>query len=154
MRLDEIKIIDMKSSKWDEKLSDPKTGKYFFTDKQYVSYRGKGRRPDYYWTWERFDPRNNYMDLNSAKFKGFEPVSLGDPDFLPEGVPPVHGSGYFVFVDVVLVKCPLEVELRRRKEARDMSDNAKKATIGRFKREAAGIGAGLSDAEADDLLGM
>lgn len=151
MRLDEIRIIDLKSSKWDEAQSDPKEGKYVFTDKKYVNYKGAGRRPDYWWTWERFDPRNNYMDLDAAKWRGFVPVKKDDPDFQPDGVPP-NAEGNYVYVDTILVKCALIDELRRRDSNVKDAQGQKKSVRNKFAQETDSAGAGLSQGEIDDML--
>ena len=34
MYLQEIKFVDLKTSKWDKKKSDPARGEYFFIDKR------------------------------------------------------------------------------------------------------------------------
>ena len=58
MYLQEIKIVDLRTSKWDKEKSDPAKGEYYFTDKRYINYRGdRAAIPPFKFEWNRYNPR-------------------------------------------------------------------------------------------------
>lgn len=151
--LSDVRIIDLKHSKWNETTSSPKKGVYDFSEKSYVNYADKGRRPDFFLTWERWEPSNGYREFNQSRVKyQASHVLVSEKQFWPEGVPP-DGEGKYVFGDAVLIKYPLIVELKRRAEAREISMRGAKARLDRFKGEMKRGGSDISDAMIDEMLG-
>lgn len=151
MNLQDIRIIDLKKSAFDAKLSKPDEGEYVFLDKKYIQ---GNHSENSFFSWCRYEPRNGYRELNEWRIKfGYLPVRVADKDFVPDGVPK-NAEGHFVYGDLILVKCPLIEELKRRAEAEDMSKGAAKAKIRGFgeqmKREDASIPQGM----IDEMLGL
>lgn len=153
MNLGDVKVVDLKHSAWDAKESCPKKGHYVFSDKKYVNYTDRARRPDYFLTWERWDPRNGYREYNDSRVKyGASHVLSTEKEFWPEGVPP-DGENKYVFGDAVLIKYPLIVELKRRAFARDMANRGAKAKMDQFKSQMKQDGADIPDSLIDEMVG-
>jgi len=147
--LSEIKVIDLTHSEWDREKSDPSRGEYIFTgEKAYIdssAYRTAARRPAWYFCWIRNDPRDGYKDVRDHQIKwGYSHVTLDDP-YWPEGLPPTNG--HYVYGDVVLMKCPLIRELKKREEAKQMSDAQAMSTFSKFEKTIDEAGAGLTTAD-------
>lgn len=152
MYLGQIKIVDLRHSTWDREKSNPEEGQYDITDKQYVDYDTKARRPQYYFLWVRYNPADGLRTVRDYKIQwGFNYVTIDDP-FWPEGVPLTEGK--YLFGDVVLMKCQLITELRRREVAKQMSEAQSMTAFRGFKSNAAAAGVNLKegDEEAIDKL--
>ena len=147
MYLQEIQVVDLNNSIWDKKKSDPSKGEYEFTQKEYVDYLTKGRRPAWYFCWVRNNPMDGYKDVRDYQVKWkFSYVTVDDP-YWPEGLAP-H-NGHYEYGDVVLMKCPLVEELKRRKLAKDMSDAQAMSGFRAFDEFTKQAGAGLTIKDQD-----
>lgn len=151
MYLGEIKIVDLTRTPWDREKSDPSRGEYvFLTDeKAYVdgaAYHTKATRPPWFFRWIRYEPRDNYKDVRDYQVKWQYSYVTPDDPYWPEGLSP-DSQGHYVYGDVVLMKCPLVVELRRRELARQMSDSLSMSAYSKFEKETEQAGADLSVAD-------
>jgi hypothetical protein len=146
--LNEIQIVDLNNSLWDKEKSDPSKGEYEFTKKVYIDYQTKVQRPNWYFTWVRNNPRDGYKDVRDYQVKWkFTYVTKDDP-YWPEGLSP-DVNGQYTYGDVVLMKCPLIEELKRRKLSKDMSDGQAMSGIKAFDKAADEAGAGLTSKDQD-----
>jgi hypothetical protein len=149
MYLGQIKIVDLRHSTWDKEQSKPAEGQYALTDKQYVDYGTKARRPPFYFLWVRYNPADGLRTVRDYKTQwGFSYVTVDDP-FWPEGVPLTEGK--YLFGDVVLMKCSLITELRRREEAKAMSDAMSMNAYRRFKDQAKAGGVSLREGDEEEI---
>lgn len=147
MYLGQIKIVDLRHSTIDSKKSKPAEGKYEFLDKQYIDYQVRGRRPPHYFLWVRYNPADGLRTVREYETSwGFTYVTADDP-FWPEGLPLREGK--YIFGDVVLMKCPLIIELKRREEARLQSEGQSMSSMKRFQQQAKESGVELSGADED-----
>jgi hypothetical protein len=149
MKLAQIRVIDLGSSVIDEKKSNPKKGEYVFISKRYVSYQGAGPRPNWFFTWERYTPVNGFREIEDAKSRGFSFVEAGIDPYAADSVTP-NALGYYVFGDLVLMKCPLLMELERRVEQAELSKGAGKAKLAAFRQEVRAEGGEVSE----DLMSL
>ncbi len=149
MFLGEIKIVDLRHSTIDHDKSNVAEGVFEFTDKQYVEYHVKIRRPEWYFRWVRYNPTDGLKDVRNHRVKwGFSYVTQDDP-FWPEGIPLTEGK--YIFGDAVLMKCKLLAELKRREEAKKFSDAMSMSAYRKFQSEAGAAGIALSHADEDYL---
>lgn len=156
MDLSDIKFVDMRVSKWDKETAVPEEGKYDFDEKVYVDYRSPEiPRPDIHLYWERYDPRNNYLELRDAKYRfgnsGYIPVEMEDP-YWPEPLAP-DVNGHYVFGDLILVKCKLVDYLRdklERKKIDEQQTGQKK--LDKLQADMDREGAGVSFTDIEELL--
>ena len=122
MLLKDIKLIDLKRSKIDKKNSDPDKGIYRFepNGKVYVSWKDPATRPPHYVKWNRNDPR----DIERWRsLWNYSEVTAKDP-YWPEGIK-VNEAGYYVYqTDMILMKCPLEDYVNKRKREIEKSELA------------------------------
>ena len=152
MNLSDVRIVDLKHSKWDQTQSSIKKGNYIFDEKVYVNYGDKGRRPDVFLTWERWDPSNGYREFNHARVKyGASHVLSSEKEFYPDGVAP-DSEGKYVFGDAVLIKYPLIVELKRRAQAREIANRGAKARLDQFKGQMKRESSDIPDSLIDEML--
>jgi len=145
--LGEIKIVDLTNSDWDREKSDPGRGEYAFTGKKvYVdgeAYRTTARRPAWFFCWIRYDSRDGFKDVRDHQIKWKYSYVTPDDPYWPEGLPP-DVNGRYVYGDVVLMKCPLIEELRKRELARQMSEGMAMSSYQKFENTVDEAGAGLS----------
>ena len=151
MFLKDIKIVDLRFSDINMAESEPDKGYYVFNHSEEISYKDPGRRPDWFFRWERYDSSNNYREFRDAKFHGWSPVINGTDPFIPAGVG-VNAEKMFIFSDVVLMKrrlmdVLLEAE-EKQKKAKTQATNRVKA----FKDQMKAQGAGIPDSMVDDLV--
>ncbi len=138
-------IVDLRKSKIDEKLSDPKSGKYVFLEKVYI--KGKNHSEDKFFSW----CRNRDTDVTEWRLSyGFETVKAVVDPYWPEGITPA-ADGVYVKGDLVLVMCPIELEIRRRVEEEQMGKRQQKAQIDKLKAETKAAGADV-DGLVDDTF--
>jgi hypothetical protein len=131
MNLMDIRIVDLDNSVYDKETSNPKKGEYVFSSKRYVTYKGDGPRPNWFFTWERYEPTNGYREVSAAKANRFTFVNVDADKYWPEGVAP-DAEGKYVFGDAVLMKCPLVDELERRFKNQELSKNGGKQGMESF----------------------
>ena len=153
-----IKFINLEASKWNKRTSRPKDGVYDFDEKVKVDYRGSGesRETKWWFTWCRYDPRNNYQELREWKIMfgntGFTPVNVDTDHYWPEPLPP-DVNGNYVFGDLILVKCRLidylKDKLERKKRARS---NVGRAKLEKFQEEMERHGASIPASMIDELM--
>jgi len=150
MRLREIKPIDLRFStvateegeqpidlkkglkKTIEKLA---TGDLHLAKKEYVNYRDKPRRPDWFFTWSRWDASNNYRELRDKKIiDHYSEVNADKDPFWPEGVEP-NAEGHYVYGDLIWVKCPLKDHLQREADRMKLSRFAGRQRLQQFNEQ-------------------
>lgn len=154
MYLSQIKIVDLRFSKWDKETSDPSDGRYEFSEKEYIDYHGKTKaRPDWHFSWCRYDSRNNYRELRDWRIMwGYTPVKLDKDPYWPEPVPPDE-SGNYVLGDLILVKRRLIDELKDRVEKLKRSKGAGKAKLDDWQAKMEKQGASIPQSMVDELMG-
>jgi len=144
MTINEIKIIDLRASGIDWTKSNRDSGKFHFTDKKGISYRGdKSVRPAHLFRWVRNDERtiNDWMH----KYEGSELVTTAD-DYYPEGAN-VSPDGHYTFSDCIWMKIPvMSYKNQREKEIRK-SEQAPDLIMKGLRDEMRQYGADLTDAE-------
>lgn len=158
MYLSDIKFINLEASKWNKEKSKPRDGVYDFNEKVEVDYRGTGkaRESKWFFTWCRYDPRNNYQELREWKImfgsSGFTPVNVDTDHYWPEPLAPDE-SGNYVFGDLILVKCRLidylKDKLERKKRARS---NIGRAKLDKFQEQMEKHGASIPASMFDELM--
>jgi len=147
MYLGQIKVVDLRHSTIDKEKSNPAIGEYVFEDKQYIDYTTKARRPDWFFCWVRYNPQDGLRAVRDYETSwGFSYVTQDDP-FWPEGVKLREGK--YLFGDVVLMKCKLLTELKRREEARVHSERQSMSSMKKFQAEAKEYGVELSGADEE-----
>lgn len=137
MLLRDIKLIDLRRSKL-KRGSDPKKGIYKFepNGKVYVSWKDPTARPPDYVKWNRNTP----YDIESWKIKwGYSEVTLEDP-YWPEGIKPNEEGHYVYATDMILMKCPLERYVEKRKKEIMKSEMASRAKLKEFEDTARRLG--------------
>lgn len=142
-------IVDLHHSEWDKEASDPKTGNYVFTNKLYVNYYDKGRRPAWHFTWILNKPEHR----NMVKIdQGYEPVKVNDPTcmYWPEGMVP-DAQGEYVYGDVVFSRCPLIKYLKQMEYEKKLSERGFRDVANQFKTEAQAAGAEITESDIDKL---
>ncbi len=154
MYLQDIKVIDLRFSEVDKKKSNPKEGSYEFKKKVYVDFKGnKEARPNYWFTWCRYDPVNNYRELREWKIMwGYTPVNIDTDPYWPESVPP-DVNGNYVFGDLILVKCRLIDYLKRQLEDMQRSKSASQAKLDGWQAQMEKAGASIPESMIKELVG-
>lgn len=127
-------------------------GFYKFKEMVYVSYKEPGARPDVWFSWCRYDNRDNYRHLSEWRYQfGYMPVSKEDP-YWPENVP-LNQNGHYQVGDLCLVKCKLIDHLKRRFEEVEMSKNAAQAKIDEFEATVGAQGDAIEQQLIQELIG-
>lgn len=154
MLVHEVKVIDLSKSVWDKEHADPMKGEYGFTKKAYINYESPDSVPRHHVAWCRYEPRNNYRELNEWKIKwGYTPVKADDFDYVAEGIPP-NGTGYFVLGDLILVKTELIIYLRQRAKDIEISQRmAKGKGLRSFHELMKQQGASIPESTWDEIKG-
>ena len=142
--LRDYKLVDLRRSKL-KRGTDPKKGIFKFepNGKVYVSWKDSATRPPHYVKWNRNEP---YAISRWETLWNYSNVTIEDP-YWPEGLKPNEEGNYVYQNDMILVKCPLQdyVE-KRKKEIRksEMASAAKRREFEDIARKAGGaIGAAL-----------
>lgn len=149
LTLADIIKVDIKHSKGAVKNDD---NTWTFEEPVKVNYMDKSRRPEYYYTWARYDKENNFRDLNY--WKHALSYKLVDPE-TEEDVHPLGCSiedGYYVFGDAVFVKVPLLTHLERLVENAERGKKILSGKILKFKQSMRGSGIVESDDAADEMI--
>jgi len=154
MKLQDVKIIDLRASVLDREKSDPECGRYVFKEKRYVDYKGKSTRPNYKFLWCRWEPKNNYREFNEWNVRWGDTLLTNAVDpYIPEGIPK-DAEGHFRYGDVILVKRPLINELKRLEENEKISKRGAGAKMQGFQNEMKLQGVDISDDQFAELTGQ
>lgn len=150
MNLREIQkhMVDLRRSEWDKERSDPKTGKYFFTNgkKVYLTfndYKDSQTRPNFAYRWVAYDEKNDFRNFMSWQQNlQAEVARYDDPlvEVWPEPLVP-DAEGKYKYKDLVLMRIPLEVWVNKIEEDRGRYDKAREGLDKKFKAECKSEGA-------------
>lgn len=154
---EDLEKVDEEANKW--KLLYEKERKeqgfYRFKEdqKHYINYGAPGTRPEYWFSWCRYEPTNGFRDLNEWRhLYGYVPVDPDADPYWPESVE-VNAAGHYQFGDLVLVKCPLLRHLERRFLDIRLAMGGAKKKIEEFNRQMLREGGGLDERELLKILG-
>lgn len=149
MYLQEMKIVDLRTSKWDKAKSHPDKADYFFTEKKYINYRGdRAAIPPFKFVWNRYNARDNYRDVRDWQTKYKASFVTPEDGFWPEGVAP-NESGYYVEGDLVLMKIPILEYAKKRKGEIERSEARPDAIRRAMDAEASQYGMVVSQSELE-----
>jgi hypothetical protein len=150
MQLRDIKLIDLRRSKL-KRGSDPKKGIYKFepNGKIYVSWKDPATRPPDYVKWNRNTP---YDVERWRTLWNYSEVTIGDP-YWPEGVRPNEDGHYVYSTDMILMKCPLENYIEKRKKEIMKSELASIAKLKEFENTAKRLGTTVEKQVAERVYG-
>jgi len=152
MLISEVRIIDKKYSKFDEKRSDPKKGKYAWLSKEYIDRRFFDRDRQWFFTAILYDKKNDFLRFEGDQIKyGYEPLEA-EGRFIPEGAI-LNESGYWKFMDLVFVKCPLIEHLKRREKDINIAKAAGPGLVKELNQQFKDEGAALPDEVIDRMMG-
>lgn len=123
-----------------------------FKEKVYVNFREPGARPPFWFSWCRYDNRDNYRHLSEWRYQfGYVPVKRDDP-YWPENVP-LNQNGHYQVGDLCLVKCRLIDHLKRRFEEIELAKKAGRAKIDEFEAAVATQGEQIEAGLIQELIG-
>ena len=144
MNLSDIKkhMVDLRRSSWDRERSSPKDGRYYWANKVYLTpkdYRDDQTRPKFKYRWVAFDEKDDFVNYNHWRMT-YEatPVDYKDEEteIYPEPlVPTVEGK--YRFMDMILMKIPIGVEVSRISDNRKQYDKAREGLQKKFNSDAA-----------------
>ena len=144
MNLSDIKkhMVDLRRSTWDKERSSPKDGRYYWANKIYLTskdYRDDQTRPKFKYRWVAFDEKDDFVNYNHWRMT-YEatPVDYKDEEteIYPEPlVPTVEGK--YRFMDMILMKIPIGVEVSRISDNRKQYDKAREGLQKKFNSDAA-----------------
>jgi len=150
MYLQDIKIVDLKTSKWDAAKSNPHGGEYFFIDKRYITYRGdRASAPPFKFMWNRYNPKDNFRDITDWQTKYKASFVTPDDPYWPEGVTPQNGK--YITGDAVLMKIPILEYAAKRKREIEQSETRTESAKRAFYNELRGMGLPNDEALIDKL---
>lgn len=137
MQLRDIQLIDLRRSKL-KRGADPKKGIYKFepNGKIYVSWKDPATRPPHYVKWNRNTP---YDVERWRTLWDYSEVTIEDP-YWPEGIKPNEEGHYVYATDMILMKCPLERYVEKRKKEIMKSELASRAKLKEFEETAKRLG--------------
>lgn len=148
MYLQEIKFIDLRTSKWDDKKSNPSKGEYVFTDKKYITYRGdRAEAPPFKFEWNRYNPKSNFREIEDWKVKYKASFVTTEDPYWPEGIVPQNGI--YITGDLVWMKIPIQEYAKKRKAEIEASESRPDAIKRAMNEDARQYGMQLSDAELE-----
>jgi len=148
MMLSDIKkhMIDLRRSEYDKSRSDPAKGQYHWAKKVYLKfddYKDDQTRPNFVYRWVAFDEDDDFLNFNKWRMKWEAvPVDYKDEavEVYPEPlVPTVEGN--YRFMDMMLMRIPLEVDLDRIEGDRKLYDKAREGLDKKFRSECVQEGA-------------
>ena len=144
MNLSDIKkhTVDLRRSTWDKERASPKDGLYYWVNKVYLTskdYRDDQTRPKFKYRWVAFDEKDDFVNYNHWRMT-YEatPVDYKDEEteIYPEPlVPTVEGK--YRFMDMILMKIPIGVEVSRISDNRKQYDKAREGLQKKFNSDAA-----------------
>ena len=148
MNLSDLKkhMVDLRRSEWDKGRSIPKDGLYYWKKKVYLNakdYRDDQTRPNFKYRWVAFDKDNDFASFNhwSMSYQATT-VDYKDPgtEVYPEPLKPTV-EGHYRFMDMILMKIPIGVEVDRIIDNRKQYDKAREGIQKKFNSDAASEGA-------------
>lgn len=152
MLISEVRIIDKKYSKWDEAKSDPKKGKYHWLHKEYIHKKFYDRDKQWFFTTIRYDKANDFLRFEGDQIKyGYTPLEA-EGQFIPEGAI-LNESGYWKFMDLVFVKCPLIEHLKRRERDINIATKAGPNMVRELNQQFKDEGAALPQEVIERMMG-
>ncbi len=149
-------IVDLKRSVWDKKASDPGKGQYVFTQKVYYKNKdfAEGYIHPFKIKWAKYSEDEKPQPFYSYRKwqREFEatPLMVGD-DYWPEGFIP-DAEGKYVDIDLVCVKIPIEVHVRKKKESVRRSAMRSKQIKQQFIDETKQAGADIPEEDMEQEL--
>ena len=131
MNLAELKkrMVDLRRSEYDKERSSPKDGKYIWVKKVYLKtsdYRDDNTRPEFKYRWVAFDKNDDFASFNHWRMNyEASPVDYKEPstEVYPEPLVP-DAEGHYRFMDMILMKIPVAVEVNRILDNRAQYDKA------------------------------
>lgn len=148
MNLADLKkrMVDLKRSEYDKDRSSPKDGRYVWLKKVYFAptdYKDSNTRLRYKYRWVAFDEKDDFKSYNhwSMSYQATR-VRWDDPEteIYPEPLVP-DANGDYRYMDMILMKIPLEVEIDRILDNRNQYDKAREGLQKKFNSDAAKEGA-------------
>jgi len=149
MNLSDLKkrMVDLRRSEYDKERSSPKDGKYVWTKKVYLKfsdYKDDNARPNFKYRWVAYDSNNDFTQFNHWRMN-YEatPVDYKDPstEIYPEPLVP-NAEGHYRYMDMILMKIPIAVEVDRIVDNRQRYDKAREGLDKKFKSEVASVDKG------------
>jgi hypothetical protein len=148
LNLSDIKkhMVDLRRSEWDKERSIPKNGTYYWTKKVYLdtkAYRDDQTRPNFKYRWVAFDEKDDFVNFNHWRMTySATPVDYKEEatEVYPEPLVP-NVEGYYRFMDMILMKIPIDVEVDRIIDNRKQYDKAREGLQKKFNSDAASEGA-------------
>jgi hypothetical protein len=148
MNLSDLKrrMVDLRRSEYDKDRSTPKDGQYVWTKKVYLrfdDYKDDNTRPQFKYRWVAFDEKDDFMRYNHWRMKyDATPVDYKDAatEIYPEPLVPT-AEGHYRFMDMILMKIPIGIEVDRIIDNRGQYDKAREGLDKKFRSEAASEGA-------------
>jgi len=135
MLLSDHPLVDLQRSDvdWDAKESEEAI--YKIKSKSYVDYRTKQSRPDHWLTWVRYYPeRPAFDEFNYLKRSGYQPVSVDDKLYWPEGLAPDE-NGYYVIGDLILMQRPLLQYVREQLKQEALTNKGGQAQLDKIESD-------------------
>ena len=127
-------------------------GFWKFKEKVYVNYHEPGARPPHWFSWCRYDNRDNYRHMSEWKWQfGYVPVTRDDP-YWPENVP-LNSRGHYQIGDLALVRCRLIDHLKLRWEEIEVAKKAGKAKLDEFEAAVKTQGDQIEQSLIEELIG-
>ena len=149
--LKDFPFIDRKTSKLDEKRSNPEKGIYICNAGDEVKYNLRdpktGKHSDWWFRWAENSPKRISILMST---KGYDFVHKTD-DIVPLGMP-TDAEGHYIFGDLVLMKRPLESYLMEQQARMNRGKGKPKAILDKFRSDSKKSGVNLPDGEYDELL--
>jgi len=153
MNLADLKkrMVDLRRSEYNKDVSSPKDGKYTWVKKVYLKfsdYKDDNTRPTFKYRWVAYDSKDDFASFNHWRMH-YEatPVDYKDPsvEIYPEPLVP-NAEGHYHYMDMILMKIPIAVEVDRIVDNRKQYDKASDGLLKKFKSEAKAEGAEVDEA--------
>ena len=149
MNLADLKkrVVDLRRSEYDKERSSPKDGRYYWTKKVYLKlsdYRDDNTRPNFKYRWVAYDSNNDFAQFNHWRMNyDATPVDYKDlaTEIYPEPLVP-DAEGHYRFMDMILMKMPTNVEVKKVIDNRAQYDKARENLDKKFKSEMASLDKG------------
>ena len=138
-------MVDLRRSDWDKERSKPADNIYFFKNKVYLKfddYKDSSTRPNFKYRWVAYDEKDDFRNMMMWKHK-YHAEILYASDETKEVWPELAAlgpDGSYRYMDMILVKIPIEVELDRIIDNRGQYDKAREGLDKKFKAECAAEG--------------